>query len=89
MDTGASCVLTYPLQELTLDPQMQATVRADGVDRMDPSELEKFTSLHSTGKLVKPEECGRVIAGLAVAATPEMSGQYVSWDDAALEQFRK
>ncbi|KAG9043429.1 hypothetical protein FS837_009642 [Tulasnella sp. UAMH 9824] len=68
---------------------MQATVRADGVDRMDPSELEKFTSLHSTGKLVKPEECGQVIAGLAVAASPEMSGQYVSWDDEAMGQFRE
>ncbi|KAG8972815.1 hypothetical protein FRC05_009537 [Tulasnella sp. 425] len=68
---------------------MQAIVRAEGVNQMDPTELQKFNTLHSTGKLVKPEECGQVIAGLAVGATPEMSGRYVSWDDEALERFRE
>lgn len=56
---------------------------------MDPTEFQKFNTLHSTGKLVKPEECGQVIAGLAVGATPEMSGRYVSWDDEVLERFRE
>ncbi|KAG8948114.1 hypothetical protein FRC04_010026 [Tulasnella sp. 424] len=74
---------------LTLTRQMQAIVRAEGVNQMDPTELQKFNTLHSTGKLVKPEECGQVIAGLAVGATPEMSGRYVSWDDEALERFRE
>ncbi|KAG8892433.1 hypothetical protein FRC01_014173 [Tulasnella sp. 417] len=67
---------------------MQVKVRTEGVNRMDPSELNKFNTLHCTGTLVKPEDCGQVIAGLAVAATPEISGKYLSWDDETLRQFR-
>ncbi|KIO32794.1 hypothetical protein M407DRAFT_95923 [Tulasnella calospora MUT 4182] len=82
-------IISVSVRPGAVDTGMQATVRAEGINRMDPSELEKFNTLHSTGKLVKPEECGQVIAGLAVAAMPEMSGKYVSWDDETLRQFRE
>lgn len=82
-------IIAVSVRPGAVDTGMQATVRAEGVNQMDPTEFQKFNTLHSTGKLVKPEECGQVIAGLAVGATPEMSGRYVSWDDSALERFRE
>lgn len=69
--------------------QMQLLVRTEGVDKMDPSELDKFATLHSTGKLVKPEDCGGVIANLSVNATSDLSGKYLSWDDEGLKQYRE
>lgn len=37
--------------------QMQTLIRATGGDHMLPSDFEKFTSLHSKGELLNPNEC--------------------------------
>ena len=48
----------------------------------------KFLNLHSTGKLLRPEEPGHVIAALALKAPLSLSGQFVSWNDDECEEFR-
>ena len=53
------------------------------------SELARFIDLHATGKLLRPEQPGEVIAGLVVNAPPGLSGQFVSWDSDELKAFRK
>ncbi|KAG9018839.1 hypothetical protein FRB90_009126 [Tulasnella sp. 427] len=72
-----------------VDTGMQEKVRTEGANTMDAAELDKFNTLYSSGRLVKPEECGQVIAGLAVNATKDLSGKYFSWDDDALKQYRQ
>lgn len=55
---------------------------------MTEKDHKKFTQAHADGKLVKPEDCGHVIAALAVKAPKGLSGQFVSWDSAECKDFR-
>lgn len=56
---------------------------------MSPKDLAKFTGLHDTGTLVKPEDSGYVIASLAVKAGKDLTGKFVSWDEEAMAPFRR
>lgn len=60
-----------------------------GVNRMDPKNHQSFIKKHEAGTLVKPEDCGAVIAALAIRATPDLSGQFVSWDEEKLASYRE
>ena len=59
-----------------------------GVEHMLPNELEKFTKLHESNTLVKPKDCGYVIAALVVKATSDLSGKFISWDEDTLKSYR-
>lgn len=59
-----------------------------GPAHMAPKELERFVKLHETRTLVKPEDCGHVIAVLAIGAPSDLSGKFVSWDEEAMAPFR-
>jgi len=55
---------------------------------MTAVEHQRFLSAHAAGNLVKPEDCGLVIAGLALGAPKELSGSFVSWDSEECKPFR-
>jgi len=67
---------------------MQETIRRFGADTMTAAEHQRFLSVHASGNLVKPEDCGHVIAGLALGAPKELSGSFVSWDSEECKSFR-
>lgn len=56
--------------------------------QMDPSQRQKFEELFSSGRLVKPEDCGHVIAALALKAPKSLSGSFVTWDAPELAEYR-
>ncbi|KAG8903065.1 hypothetical protein FRB99_003771, partial [Tulasnella sp. 403] len=72
-----------------VDTEMQANLRAKGKAHMKPEEMERFVTMHEGGKLVKPQDCGHVIAALAVSATKDLSGKFVSWDEPSLAPYRQ
>lgn len=68
--------------------QMQQAVREQGAAHMYEPDYTKCLGLHASGKLVKPADCGHVIAALALNATHDLSGQFVSWDVDKLQSYR-
>ncbi|WVF67512.1 hypothetical protein IAT40_002268 [Kwoniella sp. CBS 6097] len=64
---------------------MQALLRDKGPSSMHPSEMVKFQSAFEKGELLAPEQPGVIIAGLAVAGPPELSGEYINWADERLK----
>jgi len=44
---------------------------------MNPEHVKMFADLKSTGKLLKPEQPGNVIAKLAIGAPNELSGKFL------------
>ncbi|TFK29410.1 short-chain dehydrogenase [Coprinopsis marcescibilis] len=72
-----------------VDTDMQVKLRLIGADSMSSQDHEKFIKVHSEGKLVKPEDCGYVIAALSLKAPKSMSGAFVSWDSDECAPFRK
>lgn len=67
---------------------MQETIRQFGADTMTAAEHQRFLSAHVAGNLVRPEDCGLVIAGLALGAPKKLSGSFVSWDSEECKSFR-
>jgi NAD(P)-dependent dehydrogenase (short-subunit alcohol dehydrogenase family) len=59
-----------------VDTDMQKDVRGHA-DVMDARDAEKFRTLHETGKTLRPEQPGNVIARLAVGAEQELSGKFL------------
>lgn len=68
---------------------MQQLIRDDGNNHLIPTDYTKFINAHSSGQLVKPEDCGHVIAALALGAPKSLSGQFVSWDSEEVKDFRR
>lgn len=68
---------------------MQATLRATGHEQMNEKEHAFFVQTYTAGKLVKPEDCGHVIAALSLQAPKPLSGQFVSWDSEECRPFRQ
>jgi len=60
-----------------VDTEMQVEVR--GYDQiMDSKDAEKFKTLYESGKLLRPEQPGHVIAKLALDAKREFSGTFLT-----------
>ncbi|KAI0702898.1 short-chain dehydrogenase [Cytidiella melzeri] len=71
-----------------VDTAMQAQIRQlDGTDKMRPEDVAIFTKAHEEGKLGAPEESGHVIAALALNASSEFTGKFVSWDSEECRDF--
>ncbi len=65
---------------------MQALVRSlEG--KMRDEDLHKFIREHKEGNLVDPEDCGHVIAALALKAPQELTGKFVSWDSEECREY--
>jgi len=68
---------------------MQVLVRSNGAASMDETDHQAFVRAYAEGKLVKPEDCGHVIAALSLRASKHLSGQFVSWDSDDCKAYRK
>jgi NAD(P)-dependent dehydrogenase (short-subunit alcohol dehydrogenase family) len=72
-----------------VDTNMQVEIRSVHQEAMGEKVGGIFKELHATGKLLKPEQPGHVIAKLAVSAGKELSGKFVSWDGEEVAAFQE
>lgn len=71
-----------------VETDMQALIRSEGSEDMSKADHAFFVKLHEEGQLVKPETCGYVLAALAVNATKELSGKFISYDGEECRPYR-
>lgn len=81
-------ITTIAIRPGMVDTEMQRQIREVHKDSMDAEELKKFTSAFEGGQLVKPEQCGHVIAKLASQGPSSLSGQVLSWNDEKLSNYQ-
>lgn len=82
-------VTTVSIRPGTVDTEMQREIRDVHHKSMDRKDVEKFVSLKATGKLLKPEQPGHVMARLALEAPKELSGRFLNWNDKDLASFQE
>ncbi|KAL8929046.1 MAG: hypothetical protein Q9208_001489 [Pyrenodesmia sp. 3 TL-2023] len=70
-------VTSISIRPGVVDTQMQIDVRDTHSSSMDEKDNAKFRELYESGKLVRPEQPGHVIAKLAVDAPNELSGKFL------------
>ena len=81
-------ITTVAIRPGMVDTDMQKAIREVHSSNMDESDMKKFVGAYEEGKLVKPEQCGHVIARLVLEAPAGLSGKMLSWNDAALEAYQ-
>ncbi|KAK5020624.1 hypothetical protein LTR16_001052 [Cryomyces antarcticus] len=81
-------VITVSIRPGVVDTEMQRELREVHHESMDRKDAAKFAELKSTGRLLRPEQPGHVMAKLALDAPREMSGKFLSWDDESLARFQ-
>lgn len=74
-------VTTVAVRPGVVDTEMQAVLRRRGPAVMPDSGADYYLELKRLRRLEPPEVPGRAIAWLAVAAPPEWSGRFLSYDD--------
>ncbi|KAK3820524.1 MAG: short-chain dehydrogenase [Linnemannia elongata] len=77
-------VTSVSIRPGVVDTEMQAVIRREGVTGMVPSQHAQFVDLHTSKKLLHPDQPGHVIASLAVKAPSSISGKFFSWNDEEL-----
>ncbi|KAJ1309200.1 hypothetical protein OPQ81_004869 [Rhizoctonia solani] len=82
-------IVSVAVRPGVVDTEMQSIIRSKGLSSMKPEEHERFITLHAESQLVKPEDTGHVIAGLSVAAKPELSGAFIDWESDDVKEFRR
>jgi len=82
-------VVSIALRPGMVDTGMQEALRSTGAAHMKEQDHARFIEAYSSGKLVKPEDSGHVIAALAVKADKSLSGQFVSWDSEQCADYRR
>jgi NAD(P)-dependent dehydrogenase (short-subunit alcohol dehydrogenase family) len=60
-----------------VDTDMQAIIRSEGSASMDKATYDNFVDAFTTGKLLKPEQPGNVMARLAASPDQSLSGKFV------------
>ncbi|TFY74914.1 hypothetical protein EWM64_g9099 [Hericium alpestre] len=81
-------IITVAIRPGKVDTAMQTTIREKGAGPMTDKDYQIFIREHEEGKLVKPEDCGHVMAALSVLATKELSGGFFSWNSKECEPYR-
>ena len=81
-------IVTVAVRPGMVDTEMQRDIREKHAGAMDQEQVKRFTKAHEDGKLVKPEQCGHVIAMLAVSAQKGLSGKFVGWNDEELKEYQ-
>ncbi|GAA5854001.1 hypothetical protein JCM9279_003758 [Rhodotorula babjevae] len=76
-------IVTVAVRPGTPDTVMQQKIRELGAAHMSPTDHARFTGLHERGELLPPHEPGGVVAGLALDAPRDLSGEFVNWNDEA------
>ncbi|KAF8745975.1 hypothetical protein AX14_004268 [Amanita brunnescens Koide BX004] len=82
-------IVSVALRPGMVDTEMHSKLRAQGEPHMTKASYERFTRPYLENRLVKPEDCGHVIAALALKAPKHLSGQFVSWDSDDCKPFRR
>ncbi|KAJ3071340.1 hypothetical protein HDU98_005471 [Podochytrium sp. JEL0797] len=83
-------LISFCLRPGVVATEMQVQIRREeNVKEMGVDTHTKFTGLHERGELLGPEVPGGILAGLAVKAGKELSGQFLSWNDELLKEFRE
>lgn len=54
---------------------------------MTAKDLARFTGLHEAGELLPPSKPGNVLAALALKASKDLTGTFVSWDAEELSAY--
>jgi len=70
-----------------IDTQMQQDIREKHGQAMGPVH-KGFLGLKESGKLLRPEQPGHVIARLALSAGQELSGKFLIWDAEGLAAYQ-
>lgn len=81
-------VTTISIRPGVVDTDMQVSIRNTHSGNMDEKDAAKFKELKETGGLLRPDQPGNVMAKLAVDAPKELSGKFLSWNDATLSAFQ-
>lgn len=81
-------ITTIAIRPGVVDSEMQREIRETHAVNMDEKDRQKFINSHKEGKLLRPEQPGHVIAKLAVDAEGELSGKFLSWNDASLAEYQ-
>lgn len=81
-------ITTIAVRPGMVDTDMQKAIREQHAANMNPEDMKKFTGAYESGQLVKPEDCGHVIAQLALEATSNLSGKFLAWNDPVLKSYR-
>ncbi len=76
---------TIAVRPGAVDTPMQGVLREKGAAGMTPEEHARFIRRYEEGDLLPPELPGRAIAVLALHAPHEWSGEFLSWDDDAVQ----
>ncbi|KAF8529186.1 NAD-P-binding protein [Hysterangium stoloniferum] len=84
-EPDVTCVALRPGR---VDTAMQHNLRAEGAGDMSEAVHTEFVQAFSKGQLVKPEEPGHVIAALAVNASHDLTGQFVTWNAEELRKYQ-
>ncbi|KAH8154308.1 uncharacterized protein LAJ45_02076 [Morchella importuna] len=71
-----------------IDTQMQQEIREKHAAAMGGTH-DKFMKLKATGKLLRPDQPGNVIAKLALKAPKDLSGQFLNWNAEQLADFQE
>jgi len=71
-------VISVSIRPGTVDTEMQRELREVHHTAMDKKDAEKFAGLKSSGSLLRPDQPGHVIAKLALDASPELSGKFIT-----------
>ncbi|KAF9464480.1 hypothetical protein BDZ94DRAFT_1354388 [Collybia nuda] len=81
-------IVSVAIRPGMVDTNMQTQIRQNGASLMTEKDHQIFKDVHSSGKLVKPEDAGHVIAALALQAHKHMSGRFMSWDSEECKEFK-
>lgn len=81
-------VTTIAVRPGTVDTEMQREIREEHHERMSEKDHIKFANLKNEGELLRPEQPGHVIAKLALQGGSELSGKFLTWNDASLKAFQ-
>lgn len=81
-------ITTIAIRPGMVDTSMQEQIREVHKDSMDAEDIKKFSGAFRDGKLVKPEQCGHVIAELSLRGSADLSGQFLSWNDGRLSEYQ-
>ncbi|KAF8484749.1 short-chain dehydrogenase [Russula ochroleuca] len=82
-------IISIAVRPGKVDTDMQREIREFGGIHMAPGDHDSFVREKNNGLLLKPEDPGHVIAGLAVNGPESLSGEFVSWDDPRCYEFRR
>ncbi|PYH44608.1 SDR family oxidoreductase [Aspergillus saccharolyticus JOP 1030-1] len=72
-----------------VDTEMQRQLREDHATTLEPQVHSKFTGAYESGKLLKAEQPGHVMAKLVLYAPSSLSGKFLNWNDNLLESFQE